>query len=1029
MTSGYDISVVIPTRNRWPMLERTLRALAEQEPAGLQVEVVVVDNGSSDGSWERLERAAAGDDGQPFSLRALREPVAGAGPARNAGLVAASSDVVLFLGDDCPPGVDNLVAGHAAAHADGDPLTGVVGHTEWDPGTERTAVMDWLERTGKQFDFERAEREGPGPFLFYTANLSLRRAAALQVGGFDERFGTYGWEDFELGMRLAEWGFQLSYRRDLVVHHVHRYDVRASLARMEAMGRTARLFNRLYPDEQPPPAPRVAGPKGFVGRLLAPMLTRLPVPDRLPRRLHDEWLRVAHYAALARGYGRSELRTDEDLVGRLGPDAARVVERPPVSVIVPCGGDEARGLGALKTVMALQVRSGDQLILVDNSPNGLGLPEDSSAELVRASEERSAYYARNVGVEHARHDWLLFLDDDCDPRATLLDEYFRAPIPDRCGALAGPVVADRPARLAPRYAASRGYLSQSVHLRHGYRSFAITANLLVRRDAWASVGGFQEGITSGGDSDFCWRIQEVGWTVGLTQRASVVHRHRVTMQALLRQVASYTAGHEWLNRSHPGSSPRRHLARGLIRSAAAGAAWFATAHFERAVFKALDAAVVIAEFAGWFMPNVSPRGRPRGPSDNGKASIVFVADSFPELSQTFVTGEIKALQRGGHHVRVEAAVRPLRPNREGARGVRVDYLSDDGLAGRFLDLLWLVVRHPVGCLVDMASRHRWRREDDVRRIRALATRARRITRAGERHLHVHFADTASLDALRLGRLLGLPFSMTAHAYDIFSRPQNLREKLVRATFAAGESMYATEYLRRVAGPEHAADIHFLPAGVDGRRFRRRAPHPGDGTVVSVGRLVEKKGFRYLIEAVALVGPEAPLGRVLVAGDGPLAESLTELVERLRVGSTVELLGARDHDEVRDLLERADVLAVPCVIAADGDRDSMPNVVYEALAMELPLVASREVGLPEAVRPEWGRLVPAADPRALAGALADVLSLSAEERTAMGQAGRRWVLAERDVDAQADMLAELVLHGRATAPEGGEERPAQMTTVR
>ena len=1010
------------------MLERTLDALAEQKLDGLRMEVVVVDNSSSDGSWERLESAAATRE-RPFRLTAVREPVPGAGAARNAGLVAADSELVLFLGDDCPPADEDLVAGHVAAHAGGDMFTGIAGHTDWDPSLDTTPVMRWLEQTGKQFDFERARREGAGPFLFYTSNLSLRRAAALAVGGFDERFGAYGWEDYELGMRLAAWGFRLEYRPDLRTHHVHRYDVRSSLARMEAMGRTARLFNRLYPGEQP--APRPAGLKGFAGRLLAPVLTRLPVPDALPGRLHERWLRAAHYAALARGHGRSDLRTDEDLTGRLAHDGAHPVDRPPVSVIVPCGGGQARALEAVETLRGLDTRPGDQLILVDNSAAGLALPDgvESEVELVRAPAQRSAYYARNVGVEHARHDWLLFLDDDCVPRPSLVDEYFRMPIPDRCGAVAGPVVAQRQERLAARYAASRGYLSQSVHFRHRYRPFGITANLLVRRAAWAEVGGFYEGITSGGDSDFSWRIQETGWELELRGRATVVHHHRDTVPALLRQVASYTAGHEWLDRSHPGSSPRRRLAGGLARCAGAGTAWLATAHFERAAFTVLDAAVMVAELAGWFMANASPRGRPRAPADPGTGAVVFIADSFPELSQTFVTGEIQALARAGHHVRVEAATRPLRPNRDGVRGLRVDYVSDDGLAERLADLLWLVARHPVRSAADLATRRRWRGQEDARRLRALASRARRITRAGERHMHVHFADTAALDALRLGRLLDLPFSVTAHAYDIFSRPQNLGEKLARSSFALGESQHATDHLREVAGPAHAGKIHFLPAGVDGRRFSRRTPSPGNGTVVAVGRLVEKKGFRHLIEATALVGPDAPLERVLVVGDGPLAGPLADLVERLGAGSTVELLGARDHDEVRDILEHADVLAVPCVVAADGDRDSMPNVVYEALAMEVPVVATREVGLPEAVRPEWGRLVPPGAPRALASALEELLLLSPEERAAMGQAGRRWVLAERDVDAQAAKLAALILEGVPAKAESGAGRMAQMTSVR
>jgi glycosyltransferase involved in cell wall biosynthesis len=122
---------------------------------------------------------------------------------------------------------------------------------------------------------------------------------------------------------------------------------------------------------------------------------------------------------------------------------------------------------------------------------------------------------------------------------------------------------------------------------------------------------------------------------------------------------------------------------------------------------------------------------------------------------------------------------------------------------------------------------------------------------------------------------------------------------------------------------------------------------------------------------------------------------------------VELLGRREHAEVRELLERAAVLAMPSVIAADGDRDSMPVVVKEALAMEVPVVASDEVGLPEVVRPEFGRLVPPGDAAALAAAVAELLALQAAERAAMGRAGREFVKGMADSRAEAARLSELL----------------------
>jgi glycosyltransferase involved in cell wall biosynthesis len=131
------------------------------------------------------------------------------------------------------------------------------------------------------------------------------------------------------------------------------------------------------------------------------------------------------------------------------------------------------------------------------------------------------------------------------------------------------------------------------------------------------------------------------------------------------------------------------------------------------------------------------------------------------------------------------------------------------------------------------------------------------------------------------------------------------------------------------------------------------------------------------------------------------------VARLGLEGAVELVGARTHEEVRELLESAAVLAMPCVVSADGDRDTMPVVVKEALAMEVPVVASDEVGLPEVVREHWGRLVPPGDSTALAAALGELLDLPVETRAAMGRAGREFVLEHCDVDTEAARLVRLV----------------------
>jgi colanic acid/amylovoran biosynthesis glycosyltransferase len=210
----------------------------------------------------------------------------------------------------------------------------------------------------------------------------------------------------------------------------------------------------------------------------------------------------------------------------------------------------------------------------------------------------------------------------------------------------------------------------------------------------------------------------------------------------------------------------------------------------------------------------------------------------------------------------------------------------------------------------------------------------------------------------------------------------------------------------VLGPAAGERLHEVVMGVDPGGFRRAAPYPGGGTVAAIGRLVEKKGFASLVEAVAGI-EDGVLERLLIVGDGPLRAELEETAAELGVANKVEFLGGLDPDGVRGVLEAADLLAMPCVVAADGDRDSMPVVVKEAMAMEIPVIATDEVGLPEAVGPDRGRLVPPGDSAALAGAIAEVLRLPADERAAMGRTGRDWVASNATLELQAARTLELI----------------------
>jgi colanic acid/amylovoran biosynthesis glycosyltransferase len=378
--------------------------------------------------------------------------------------------------------------------------------------------------------------------------------------------------------------------------------------------------------------------------------------------------------------------------------------------------------------------------------------------------------------------------------------------------------------------------------------------------------------------------------------------------------------------------------------------------------------------------------------------LLFVLDQWPELSETFVVNELEALRRLGHDVRVLAARPAPHPNPEAPADVAVELLGRDSPRSQWRDLLWLLKHRPAACAADLARRPRWRREEWVRPLRALAGPARRIEAAGIEHLHAHFGAGAALDALRLSALTGRPYSVTAHAYDIFAMPRNLRDKLKRAGAVFTGCDYNVVRLRQLVP---GADVHEVVMGVDPSQFERSAPLPGGRTVLAVGRLVEKKGFDVLVDAAALVEDV----RVRIIGDGPLEGALSERIAA--AAAPVELLGSRPPARVLALMEEADVLAMPCVVARDGDRDSMPVVVKEAMAMGVLVVASDEVGLPECVLAPWGFLAPPGDAEALAEALREALALGQDERRAAGDAARDWVREHASVDKETARMAAVI----------------------
>ena len=240
------VSVVIPTYNRWATLERALEALAGQTYRNF--EVIVVDDGSTDGTWERLQAWQHHLNEGRLVLKLLHQENLKPGRARNLGLRHASGELVLFLGDDIIAASD-LVAEHVAAHLSlGEPV-GVLGFTDWD--RDAMAVTPFLElvnRDGQQFSYGHF-RDGEDLYFtcFYTSNISLPRDV-LGEEPFHPAFTFVDWEDLELGYRLSRRGLRLVLHTAAIAHHFHPMTMAGFFRRQQHVGRTVEVLLGLHPE-------------------------------------------------------------------------------------------------------------------------------------------------------------------------------------------------------------------------------------------------------------------------------------------------------------------------------------------------------------------------------------------------------------------------------------------------------------------------------------------------------------------------------------------------------------------------------------------------------------------------------------------------------------------------------------------------------------------------------------------------------------------------------------------------------------
>jgi glycosyltransferase involved in cell wall biosynthesis len=393
--------------------------------------------------------------------------------------------------------------------------------------------------------------------------------------------------------------------------------------------------------------------------------------------------------------------------------------------------------------------------------------------------------------------------------------------------------------------------------------------------------------------------------------------------------------------------------------------------------------------------------------------VSYVVGTYPQLTTTFIDREIGALEAQGTDiaiVSIRAPHGPLSPEQELIRR-QVRYL----LPARTRDVarafgFWLL-RRPFALLAEAfwlltRPHHGASRMRSLAYVSAGVCAAHRLRDRRGVHVHAHFVDRAATVAAIAARLLGATYSATAHANDIYREPFMLAEKVGRATFVATCTEYNRAHLAGEVRPGDVSKVIRLYHGLDLGRYRPLPEERADPPILlAVAQLKEKKGLRYLIEACAQLRDAGTAIRCEIVGEGPLRPELEAQIAELGVSDSVVLHGALSHEEVLGRYRAATAFVLPSVVAADGDRDGIPNVILEAMAMELPVVSTPVSGIPEAVRDEeTGMLVQPHDSAAIVEVVTRLLA-DPDRAAQLGRNGRRHVSDRFDVTRNAARLLE------------------------
>ncbi|GAB4257782.1 MAG: hypothetical protein Kow0027_25120 [Saprospiraceae bacterium] len=399
----------------------------------------------------------------------------------------------------------------------------------------------------------------------------------------------------------------------------------------------------------------------------------------------------------------------------------------------------------------------------------------------------------------------------------------------------------------------------------------------------------------------------------------------------------------------------------------------------------------------------------------GEVHVFFIVNQLYTWSQNFITRELTELNKLGLKMTIGArsiAERDdLTPEQAALRQHYFEIPDNPFKPAALLRHLRLALSRPGkylkawGTLFSMKHKPGKFPRGIVCLFRAAAI-AEVVEKRGVTLIHAHFFTAPAETALYLSVLTGIPYGGTAYAMDLYVDDSGLETKLHHARYINGTTKYNEAFIRSrlKADKDKALTLYYgIPTS---EKLPEPIPHD-KFTFVAVGRLVEKKGFKYLLEACAILKQKGYDFRCRIIGSGPLEEEFRNRIRELGLEEVVEMPGFVAPNEMEKEYRAGDVLAAPCVVAANGDVDGLPNVCLEAMHCGLPVISTTISGIPEGVEEGVnGWLIPPNDTAALAEAMEK--ALNEKNLAQMRVASHRMVREKFDVQKNALPIRDLLL---------------------